>query len=375
MPGWTITHGDRTDLPAGYRPKATKLAHVEVGHLSLPAWVASWRQSIKRWKAAGKPERNPEEVERIATECCEPCEHYDPKWRQCKLCGCFCRKKGRAEFNKPKMLTEWCPLNPPKWGTDAIGYEPPSVPAVTFSTPMDVVYPISGGYHGKKKLGSKWDDNELRYSLRSLDQHFTNMGRVFIVGHKPEWLTGVVHLPAEDTHRRNKDANLIDKVLLACRSGVSSTFLRLSDDQCLLKEWDGLNARHMGNATGRKGGKWWRRMRRTCDYLQSHGRPTYFYDCHAPAPVDRDTFIQVAGEADYQTPPGMCINTLYFNSVGIPRTNMNGQKAAFHRPTKSKRLRRGVRGKLFLGYSEKGTNEAMKQFLQERFPTPSRFEQ
>jgi|GEM_PF-994900 len=336
---------------------------------------SNWRLAIKRWQAAGKPDRSPEEVERIIRECCEPCEHYDHKWRQCKLCGCFSRKRGRAEFNKPKMLTERCPLEPPKWGEDCISESPANLLPVKFTTPMDVVYPISGGFHGKKRLGSKWNDNELRYSLRSLEQYFQNLGRVFIVGHKPDWLTGVVHLPAEDTHRHNKDANLIDKVLLACRSGVSPTFLRLSDDQCLLKPWDGLQVWHMGNAMGRRGGKWWRRMQRTCEHLQSHGRPTFFYDCHAPAPVDRETFIQVATEADYQTPPGMCINTLYFNTIDIPRDKMSGRKVAFHRPTKAKRLRRGTKGKLFLGYSEKGTNEAMKQFLQELFPTPSRFEQ
>jgi hypothetical protein len=268
------------------------------------------------------------------------------------------------------MATERCPLDPPKWGAEVVE----TLLSVEFTSPMDVVYPISGGWHGKKRLGSKWNDNELRYSLRSLEQNLQGMGRVFIVGHKPEWLTGVIHLPAEDVHRRNKDANLIDKVLLACRSGVSETFLRLSDDQCLLQPWDGLDVWHMGEASGRRGGKWWRRCQRTCDYLKSMGRPTYFYDCHVPAPVDRDSFAKVMDSTDYQPPPGMCINTLYFNSIDIPREQMAGQKAAFHRATKLRRIRRTVRDKLFLGYGEAGTNEAMKRFLQQRFPEPSRFE-
>jgi hypothetical protein len=332
--------------------------------------VKTWRAAIRRWKAAGKPVRSDEEVSEI-NGICQACEHYDAEWQQCKLCGCFCRKRGLAEFNKPKMLTERCPLDPPKWGAEVVDTLLP----VTFTSPMDVVYPIAGGWHGKKKLGSKWDDNELRYSLRSLQQNLQGMGRVFIVGHKPEWLTGVIHVPAEDVHTRNKDANLIDKVLLACRSGVSSTFLRLSDDQCLLRPWDGLDVWHMGNAKGqRQRGKWWRRMRRTCNYLELMERPTLFYDCHCPAPVDRDTFVSVMEAVDYQTPPGMCINTLYFNSTDIPRKQMAGRKAAFHRAQRLKRLRRRTRGKLFLGYSEAGTNDAMKRFLQELFPEPSRFE-
>jgi hypothetical protein len=81
---------------------------------------ADWRLAMQRWKAAGKPERSEKEVERIVNEHCEPCVYYHSRQRQCKLCGCLCRQKGRAEFNKPKMLTERCPLEPPKWGEDCI---------------------------------------------------------------------------------------------------------------------------------------------------------------------------------------------------------------------------------------------------------------
>jgi hypothetical protein len=273
------------------------------------------------------------------------------------------------------MLTERCPLEPPKWGgTDCISENATLYP-VQFAGPMDIVYPLASGRHGRKVLGSQWDNNELRYSLRSLEAFFTNMGRVFIATETlPEWLTGVEHISVKDSHRRNKDANLIDKVLVACKAGVSPTFLRLSDDQCLLREWDGLEAWHMGNADGHGGGDWWKKCQRTCDYLKARGRPTWFYDCHCPMPVDRDAFLKVMAEAPYADEPGMCINTLYFNSIDIPRVVMPGLKAAIHKPRTLRKIRRWAAGKLFFGYSEAGTNEALKQFLQEQFPTPSRFE-
>jgi hypothetical protein len=224
-------------------------------------------------------------------------------------------------------------------------------------------------------LGSKWGNNELRYSLRSLERYFPNLGRVFIVTEiLPDWLTNVVHVYAKDAHTRNKDANLIDKVLLACKAGVSNPFIRLSDDQCLLKPWDGKGVWHIGDAAGQKGGKWWERCENTCAYLTAGGRPTLFYDCHCPTPVDRDEFIRVAEAADYATVPGMCINTLYFNSVDIPRERMNGQKLAVHRAIGPKKLRRLAAGKLFLGYSERGTNRTMRRFLARQFSEPSRCE-
>lgn len=345
--------------PAG-RPAPNRNCPASTTRTATPPTILTrarnWRDSIKRWKAAGKPVRSEADVERIAA-ICQACDQYDAKWKQCGLCGCFCRSKGRAEFNKPTMATEACPIG--KWGLD----------------PIDVVYPLSTGRHGSKVLGSRWDNNELRYSLRSLEQHFHRLGRVFVVTEfLPDWLTGVEHVYTVDTHRRNKDANLIDKVLAACRAGVSDTFLRASDDQCLLADWDGLDVWHAGDADGQRGGKWWRRCQRTCDYLKANGRPTWFYDCHCPAPVDRDEFVRVVSAADYTTTPGFSINTLYFNSVDIPRQRMAGQKLSVHRAIGPKKLRSLSRGKLFLGYNDRGLNDWLKQYLARRFPMPSRFE-
>ena len=85
---------------------------------SLFKQIGGWRESVRRWKAAGSPVRSDEEVAWILHEHCEPCKYYNDRRKQCRVCGCFCRATGRAEFNKPKMLTERCPLTPPKWGDD-----------------------------------------------------------------------------------------------------------------------------------------------------------------------------------------------------------------------------------------------------------------
>jgi hypothetical protein len=152
----------------------------------------------------------------------------------------------------------------------------------------------------------------------------------------------------------------------------------MSDDQILLQTWNGYGIYHMGDrfdfeAEIRRN-KWWKRFVNTCEYLEAHERPTFFYDCHCPIRVLRDEFIRIAEEADYKSPPGMCINTLYCNSVDMLRQHMNGQKLAVHRRMGPKKLRRLSKDKLFLGYNEIGTNKWMKRFLEERFPEKSRFE-
>lgn len=49
---------------------------------------------------------------------------------------------------------------------------------------MDIIYSIGSG--------STWDNNELRYSLRSLDMYGKSYDRVFVVGNIPEFLSDEV---------------------------------------------------------------------------------------------------------------------------------------------------------------------------------------
>ena len=79
---------------------------------------------------------------------------------------------------------------------------------------IDVVYKLG--------LNPDWGNyEELRHSLRSLC-NFENLGNVFIVGQKPDWIQEVIHIPALDSYKRNKDANLINKLILACSNPLLS---------------------------------------------------------------------------------------------------------------------------------------------------------
>lgn len=71
---------------------------------------------------------------------------------------------------------------------------------------IDVVYKLGNG--------SRFDDAELRYSLRSLS-NFRDLGKIYVVGKKPAWIKNVIHIPAGDPYKSNKDANIINKIILA----------------------------------------------------------------------------------------------------------------------------------------------------------------
>lgn len=73
--------------------------------------IRRYRRAVKKWRAAGRPVRSPEEIKVIYAEHCQPCQHFNSGY--CEVCGCRVRRSGFALTNKIKMATEACELG--KW--------------------------------------------------------------------------------------------------------------------------------------------------------------------------------------------------------------------------------------------------------------------
>jgi hypothetical protein len=92
---------------------------------------------------------------------------------------------------------------------------------------MDILYILG--------TGSTWKDNELRYSLRSVEKNIVDSGNVFIVGEKPDWLQNVYHISFPDAYQK-KWCNVYSKLTRACKSpALSSDFLLFNDDFFILQ--------------------------------------------------------------------------------------------------------------------------------------------
>jgi len=237
---------------------------------------------------------------------------------------------------------------------------------------VDVIYPLG--------TGSRWDNDELRFSLRALEANFLDLGKVFVVGECPAWLTGAIHIPMPDIFRYNKDANLISKILAACHHpDVTSHFVRSSDDELLLKpvRFDELCPFHRGHVRDRSGRNLWRRrMRRTARYLKRCDRTTYAYDCHLPVPVDTEKFRRIMRKAPYERGIGFTIDTLYFNSCNLAdHVRVNRKLLRLRRPAPGlRKLRRRMRRATYLNYNDGSLDSTLKKALRQTFPNPSRFE-
>jgi len=259
------------------------------------------------------------------------------------------------------QLIQFCGITPTdQQRADAISHVQPKLCHVTTTPaspqePVDVVVPLSNG--------SKWNDNELRYMLRSLEKYAVNLGRVVIVGRKPSWVTGVTHIPMGDRHRRNKDANIIDKVRRAISQGVSRRFVFASDDQFLVSPLDLATfpaTRGRQELNSQTSSKWWERVKNTTDYLSSQGKPTVFYDTHLFQPYIAEQFEKAVADAPYKDGIGMTINTLAMNGCQDVRSVPSGE----------------LRGFVMRGYGDDALADpnGLKKLFADKFPSPSRYE-
>lgn len=242
---------------------------------------------------------------------------------------------------------------------------------------VDVVYVLG--------TGSKWNNNEIRFSLRSLEKNLKNFGRVFIVGECPDFLQNVIHIPARDIFNPqvNADGNIINKVLTACADlRLSNNFLFINDDHLVIKPID-VNAvppLHKGDMRTYKPEYWklndWRsRLKRTMEELQRQGQMTLHFDCHTPILFNKQDFQQIMQLFAWHTDIGFTMKSLYGNIVYAENNvNLTNQKRTIFRNFTLEEINKRLEEPTFMSFNDDGLNNSLKWWLIDNFRSRSRFE-
>lgn len=251
---------------------------------------------------------------------------------------------------------------------------------------MDLVVPLSQYSHRR-------DDLELRFMLRSAVANCRDLWRVFIVGHKPDWLResdGLVHIPCQDPHGVSKDANIIHKLLLACQT-LASDFIVNSDDQifCTPVEVRDLWAVWLDTAVQLRQAEecrnysfWHDRLLRSLDECRRLGWPDWVCECHIPYPVDHEWYPRLMAQVDWNAGNGLWTH-IYLNGyvgqawprrLNAPVEPPGSLMVRFKRGVSYPEAKQALETHRFVNFNDAGFTDGMKQALAEKFPEPSPWE-
>lgn len=228
---------------------------------------------------------------------------------------------------------------------------------------IDVVYPLGNG--------SRIHNNEIRFSLRSLEKHLKNFRNVYIIGESHPILENVIHIPFQD-NTTISDTNIMRKMAAICmREDVSENFLMVHDDHYLLSDFDAPTFPYFYHREIieflkiRDPDSYHRRVSNTLEYLKSKDLPTKFFDIHTPIIFNKKKFLNVVVEngPDW-TPPNMYVlKSVYANSLKLEGEVLPDQKSD-QPPQPNTRI-------FSTSPRVKGT---VQRFLLEAFPLKSKYE-
>jgi len=242
---------------------------------------------------------------------------------------------------------------------------------------MNIVIPLGHG--------SRWQDNELRYCLRGIQQHVTGWEKIVLVGAMPNWLQPndrLLHLPMDDKPgARVKEHNIHRKIMAAIQSGYAGdSFLFMNDDHFILHDiaianfpthYKGLlidsiakcDRHNMYRVT----------LTNTLHYCAKKGIKTVLdYDTHAPIIYHSATYLQHVGSIVKWPAYGYGIKSMYGNLSNAGGNHYPDLKLPYVNDLAE--IVADVHGRLYFSIGDRALGPALEAFMKQTYPTPSIFE-
>lgn len=232
---------------------------------------------------------------------------------------------------------------------------------------IDIVYPLKR---------SSWD-KEILFSLRSLEQYFTEPCQVHICGdYLPSWLVDVNYQAFTFSSDKHTDANIAPILAWACKQ--FDNFIWLSDDIYFLKPTsvaDLLPHPHIGFMTKdsfRGNGPWAKRLWQTFDLLDAAGiTPIYNHITHTPS-LYNSVMMQVCA-AKFPVFSGEVLHeVVYYNTWAVEEPPKLIEKAGFY--SKGQEININDPKYRFLNHDDRGLSPELKQAIESKFNIKSKYE-
>lgn len=256
---------------------------------------------------------------------------------------------------------------------------------------MDIVYFLKA---------SPLEDLELRYSLRSVARNFPDVGKIWIFGDRPSFLSSDKTLIEHVTHESIGDAVGIRAPitnffqLFFCASlipDLSADFLWFCDDFVVLRPITVADAatvrflEDLDHVNSRGKGIWLDSLWRTYDILKRLKYPRLNFETHAPTYFRKKwVFDAYRDFKDWITRDrwlGMLGPTAILNHAlkaghftPVPLNDPKVRAGFFGKGFQRAEIEAEADGRLFLGYDDRAFSPALLAFLHECFPERCRYE-
>lgn len=233
------------------------------------------------------------------------------------------------------------------------------------SSEIDFVYILGSG--------SKWFNNEIRYSLRSLK--YVKHGKVFIVGNFPDWIRNAIHIPAVDSYE-HKLKNAIHKIRTACKDPrVSEKFVLMNDDFIFLRPHPQIIDYTLGTIRtaienhSTKEGYYFNALGSTRDVLQQAGIDDPInYEVHYPIVFEKKKFLAMTDALAWDE-MGYLFRSIYGNIYGLGNRKREDTKIY-----SIKDLSQFTDKDLISTSDRVVLFHQFQKFIEKKFPEPSQYE-
>lgn len=208
-------------------------------------------------------------------------------------------------------------------------------------------------------------NEELRYSLRSVDKNLKGIGEVVIFGSAPKWTKArIVKTRAFPDKMRDARANLEAAVASVT---ISDPFWLFNDDFFVMKEMQKIPVVHRGEMVTNE--KYSYQMKKAVEYLEKSklDPPYLLYECHTPILVWKRVMKPILESTGTRA----LVKTIYMNLMGWP-LNLD----TFHGNAKvyPDTPRVWDDWPLLSTSNSSFSRSEVGHFIRETFPDPSRWE-
>lgn len=222
------------------------------------------------------------------------------------------------------------------------------------------------------------NDDEIRWSVRSIEKNFQGQSSITIIGDKPPWYSGH-YIPQRrvglhNTNRAFRD--MLSKIwTMATHPEIKGEFVWMMDDIYIIKPTtiEQLEVPRAVRWHQSDSNSWQRRKKNTMRALAESGRTVHDFATHLPHVVDKEKLKHLYDEFNLQTNT-MLWEVLYGNTFrGHPELPFPFFRR-IQRKMNLEDLKATTEHAHVFNHTESAWCPGVRLFLAEMFPTPARCE-